>query len=434
MSEIQRLIGEFNWTIFSDKHITETQMKKLIFIVIALCGLAMAYTYHEAYLIGGPTLPPSIHSSGMGNLRILPPVNSTNALWAPSLLPESGFTAEASFYANHVGEDRSMPLYDTFEDRIGWSSYVSTAQTYGAFSGFISYGFNDAWLPTVAAGYAPIYDSRYTYREQIRESNGPAEDMLLGVWSIDSDGQLAAPIFGICERISKYGSIGLSVAFLSGTIEMHRSPAAGDSVVHNAYPWEAAFDYDTIYSADLSGTMINVSAVATPTDRWQIGLRYTPKVEFDESLYADLLPSRLGLGVGYRPPGYVISRVVFEAEMAAYSELAEADSDFAEMTDCWEFRLGLEHIMPSGIPLRIGAYHSIIPLADPVAKTGFTLGSGVAFGPVVANLNAGYEMSKYNHHDQFPETWLPGSPDDREDMDQVTEGILYGGIGLRVEF
>lgn len=407
---------------------------KYIITIALIATLALGYTYHGAYLLDGPVAPPDAAAYAMGGLRVLPPASSANVVWAPGTLPQKGIHAGLNLSLTHVSETRAMPLYDTFDNHAAWTPYVSMTQTYADFAISAAYGFEQEWVPTIAVGYAPIFDTRYIYREQVRGGDGPAQDQLLGVWSIDGEGGLAGPVFGISEAIMEYATIGVSATMLSGTIEMHRSPAVQDSIQHNAEPWEAPFDKDTVYSAELSGTMINLSAVITPTDRWQIGLRYIPQTDLGESLYMNALPSRFGIGVGYRPAGYVMSRIVAEAEMVGYAAIAEEDSAFAMLEDAWEFRLGMEHILPSDIPLRIGAFYRKIPLADPIAKSGFTIGSGVAFGPAVVDLGACYEMTRYYWHDQFPQSWLGGSGGDREDLDRVEEGILTGSVSIKVEF
>jgi len=214
---------------------------------------------------------------------------------------------------------------------------------------------------------------------------------------------------------------------------MRRSAPVGDSL-SNSEPWEAVFAADTFYSADLSGTMINFSIVATPTERWQIGLRYTPKVTFDKTLYPDLLPSRLGIGFAFKPSGYIPSRIVFETELVRWSELAEADSAYAVLKDAWEFRIGLEHQLSPTVPLRVGAHYRTVPVADPVSRIGFNVGSGIRFEKFFIDYSAGYEMSEYNHHDLFPESWLPGSPADRTGNDKVQETTLSGALSVGYEF
>ncbi len=407
---------------------------KYIVIIALIATIAMGYTYHGAYLLDGPVAPPSAEILGMGGLRVLPPENSANLIWAPAALPKKGISVGVNLSLTHVSESRALPLFDSFDNQVAWTPYVSMLQTYPDFAITASYGFEGEWIPTIALGYAPLFDARYIYREQVRGGSGATTDVLLGVWSIDSDGGLAGPSIGISEAILEYATIGLSASILSGTLEMSRSRAVGDSITHNAEPWEAPFDSDTLYSAELSGTMISLSAIITPTERWQIGLRYTPKTDLGESLYMDFLPSRLGIGVGYRPSGYVMSRIVAEAEMVGYGALADEDSAFAVLEDAWEFRLGMEHILPKNVPLRIGAFYRKIPLADPIAKSGFTIGSGVAFGPAVVDFAASYEMSRYSWHDQFPNSWLGSSSGDRENLDRVEEGILTGSVSIKVEF
>jgi hypothetical protein len=409
-------------------------MKKAILTLTMIAAIAAGYTYHGAFLLDGPIMP-SGAASGMGGLTVLPPEEPAAAIWAPANIPSDGLHIALDMGLVNAGEERSLPLFDSFEDRIGWTPYANTTETYPNFAGFVSYGFDKQWVPSIAAGYARIYDANYIYREQLRQDEDPGADRLIGVWSIDSEGALAGPAFALREDIMGYASVGVSMTMLSGTIEMHRSPAASDSIVHDAEPWEAVFDDDTTYSAELSGTMISISAVANPTERWQIGLRYTPSVDLGESKYPDMLPSRLGIAVGFRPPGYVVSRMVVEFEMVGYSALAEKDSAFAQLDDSWEFRIGLEHMLPRNVPLRIGAYYKKIPLIDPVARTGFTIGSGFSFENVNVDLFGAYQMSTYNHHDQFPESWLPSSYStaNREDYDRVYESLLTGGITVEVE-
>jgi len=257
----------------------------------------------------------------------------------------------------------------------------------------------------------------------------------VGIWRIESEGRLAGPVVAISEDILEYATVGISAAFVSGELSMSRSAPAGDSLSYNAEDWEAVFSADTHYTAEISGTHLTLAAAAYPTERWQIGLRYSPGMETGDTLYPSLLPGRIGIGIGYLPPGHVVSRFVAEAEMVQYSQLAEEDSvNYGSLQDIWNFRVGLEHILHGGMPMRVGAYYKCVPLPETITRLGFTIGSGASFGPAELNVAAGYEMSEYSHHDQFPETWLPNSPDDRDDYDRVKEGKLIGSISLDIHF
>ncbi len=408
-------------------------MKKVIAIVLGAALFAGAFSFHGAFLLDGPVMPNSSASAGMAGLRVLPPEESSAGLWAPACISRGGLKISAGLGLAGMREERSLPLFDSFDERVGWTPYAATSQTYPLYGIWLSYGLSGEWMPAFSAGYSQVFDANYTYREQVRLKDPP--DRLLGTWSMDSEGALAGPTVAIREDVLGYGSVGLSATLLSGTIEMHRSPAAQDSVVNNAEPWEAAFLADTAYSAELSGTMISLSAVATPSDRWQIGLRWTPEVNLGESLYPDLLPGRVGLGVGYLPPGFVASRVVVEFELVQWSSLADEDGAFAEMADAWEFRLGLEHRITNNMPLRLGVYHYKVPLVEPVVRTGFTLGSGAVYNNVKLDFFGGWQMSTYYHHDQFPESWLPApySTANREADDRIHESLILGGVTLAVE-
>lgn len=407
-------------------------MRSSIFLLFPM--VIFAYSYHGAYLLDGYAPPPNISAIAMGGMTVLPPRDAGNALWSPALLPGGGANISVFFRATNAEENRQLPLFDSFDDLVGWTAYASTIKTYPCLSASASYAFERDWLPTLGISWSRVFDARYVYREQVRERSGAGADRLIGVWSIDSDGGLFGSSIAVSEKILNYGHIGLSATFLSGNLEMRRSPAIGDSATNNAEAWEIVFANDTIYEADLSGTLLNAQIVATPTDRWQIGIRYSPKVELQKTLYPDLLPSRLGIGLGYRPSGYVPSRIVAEAELVRWSELADADSAYAVLSDAWEFRIGLEHKIRHNFPFRIGAYYRKLPLPETVSRVGFTVGGGKKFGIVTVDFSAGYETSEWRHHDQFPESWLPGTIPDRTDMDRVQETVLNGALGISIEF
>ncbi|HHS49968.1 MAG TPA: hypothetical protein ENN07_02515 [candidate division Zixibacteria bacterium] len=410
-------------------------MKRAILIIALISAFAGAWTFHGAFFLDGPIMPSGSATAGMGGLRVLPPDEPSSALWAPTAIPREGLVLSANVDLARMSENRALPLYDSFNNRAGWTIYASSAKTYPAIGAFASYGLVGDFMPSFVVGYSTVFDANYIYREQVRQREDPNIDALLGTWAIDSEGALSGPTFAIREDILHYGTVGVSATLLSGEISMRRSAPADESAVHNAEPWEAVFEADTSYSAELSGVMFSLSAVATPTDRWQIGLRFSPEVDLGESLYPDILPSRLGIGVGYRPPGYVVSRVVAEFEFVGYSTLADKDSAFAEMTDSWEFRVGLEHILPGNVPFRVGAYHYKIPLIDPVPRTGFTVGSAVSVGPARVDFFAGYQMSTFRHHPQFPESWLPRPFEtaNREDLDRIEESLFMGGLTIVLE-
>ena len=68
-------------------------------------------------------------------------------------------------------------------------------------------------------------------------------------------------------------------------------------------------------------------------------------------------------------------------------------------------------------------------------RNGFTVGSGFKVGSAVSiDISAGYSMSKYYHHDLFPDSWLDDDYEDRSDRDLVCESQLYGVLGINFEY
>jgi len=402
-------------------------MKKLSFLIVAFlfCALVNGQTYHGVFIIDSPVMGLNTAASGMGELSIIPPDNTGNAVYAPHALPgKAGFFASVNFGLLQANESRAMPLYDTFDEIVAWTAYTNNSNIYEEIAVFVGYRFAGDWLPAISAGYAPIFDTRFDYKEQIRDKD---TDTLIAIMTIESSGILAGPVVAISEDFLDFASIGASVTFISGELSIKRSePITLRSNLPDYENWEWSLYSGPFFSEDISGTYISISAIGRPTKRIEIGLSFNPGIDLGNSEYPDL-PGRFGFGLGYRPPGHIISRIAAEVECVQYS-LDEA------MNNAWNFRFGLEHKLPSGIPLRIGAYQNEIPSLDPVVRTGLTIGSGLNIGIVSIDLSAAYQMSKYKQHDLFPESWIDESAGDRTEFDEVTENILFGSVGINVQF
>ncbi len=409
-------------------------MRKIFVLAATLFTIAtvFAQNYTGMFFLNAPLTSSDAKSFGAGGLTVLPSYSASNAFFAPNRLTEKdGFFATATFGGQSFYETRQTPLFDSFDERVGWMTYVDNRDFYENFSAFVGYKPKGEWIPAFAAGITPVFDSRYNYEEQIRNDDGT----LLGTWTIESNGVLMAPVIAVSENILKYASVGVSAAFLSGKPQTKRSVPMGTNPVTVSEKWESAL-YDSEFSEyEVSATVLTLALSGKPFDNLELGLRYTLETDFSENTpLPDKLPSRLGVGFSFMPGGYEPTHVTFEAELVAWESVAETDTLFAACEDVWNFRIGVEHKLPADVPVRFGAFQQSLPVEN-IVETGLTAGSGFAINKNVSfDFAVGYVFSKSSHHDLFPESWHAGSNENLENSHNVRESSLIGNISATVEF
>ena len=365
-------------------------------------------------------------ATAMGGLTVLPPEGAANTAFAPaSIAGQEGFFAFVGGKLVQSVERREIPLYDNFGSTIAYTAYSNNKKTAGSASVFAGYRLGGEFSPAISVGYAPFYDANYEYTEQVRNES----DVITGTNHIKSEGCIAGPAIAANLKVSRWGKIGAGVHILSGTIDYERS--AMDSWQLELY--ENMLLRDTL-STDWSGMAINISAIITPIERLEIGFKYRPQIIADDTgALNGVIPSSMGIGIAYRPTGYVKSRLVFECESMSYEEVGDEDANYAQLENTWAFRFGVEHLLPSGALFRAGAYHYLIPLQDEIATTGFTAGSGFKVWKAQLDFAGGYEMRNYTNHSLFP---VGDEPEDGVyvPIDKVKDSRLYGSIGLNINF
>ena len=398
---------------------------KIIYITIGIIALIVfpvfGQSYHSTVLLDMPSGCNSAAVSAMGNVNIIAPEGAANAVLSPANLPSRcGFYASFQSKINYHKEKRAMPLFDSFNDQVAMSIYNSNNNSYLSGSAFVGYRLKGEWSPTLAIGYGPVYDSRYNYSHMVRNS----DDEYQYTDAITNEGMLSGPTFATGMTLSKWGRIGMGISILSGEYEFTSSDTVqlldlSKDVVN--------------FGDDLSATVLMVNGVFTPTNRIELGFSYSPSAELEGSdPYPHNLPSKLGFAVGFRPSGYEISHIIFEAEQIGYEDISDTYKEYAYFDNTWAFRFGIEHILPSGVPIRAGAYHYEIPISRAVTRTGLTCGSGFKIPHATVNFGVGYLMSTYDQHQLFSKT--TDTESEEIIIDEVRETGLYGNIGINIEF
>ncbi len=402
-------------------------MKKILLMVItvALSVSMFGGSFHTMLMLDRP-LEGSPASMAMGGLSILPPEGAGNTPFAPaSIAPEEGIFAHVGGNIIQQVERREIPLFDSFGSTIAYTAYSNNKSTLGRASVFAGYRLGGEYSPAISVGYAPFYDANYEYEEQVRNES----DVITGTNHIKSEGLIAGPAVSANIRISRWGMVGAGVHILSGTIDYERS-AMDTRLVQN---YENLLLRDSL-STEYSATAINISAVATPIEHLEIGLKYRPQVKAEDvAPLNSVIPSTFGFGLCWKPTGYVMSRLVFEAENTAWSELGEEDANFEQLEDAWAFRFGVEHLLPSGTMFRAGAYHHLIPLNEEIVTTGFTAGSQIRIWHATIDIAGGYEMRNYYYHSLFPTGDAP-EEGESETLEHVKDSRLFGSVGVNVNF
>jgi len=427
-------------------------MKRVFFIITIITIISSLYSYsilekETGNFIGN--LDP--HSAAMGSavgaggLRLLDSmVNPANIT---GLKNGFGFQGTGSFLMN--SDNRSLPMYNSFDAYSGDAVYASNVNTFADFAGGIYYkkAISDFEL-AASLQYRPQVSFKADYFEQVRNnwnSNNNGYPLKIAQNSIESKGGINAIAFQTAFKYKNIGSLGLEVAQLLGDSEMERSviwtPEAQD-IMNNALN-------DTINTLDreFSAIQFTVGANIHFSPRFDLGLKITPKVELDvtgnkdgvdvnnavfvytkfdstgtplDSLtYAQyVLPMNARVGFSFKPRN--IMRTVMNCDVE-YVKWSDTNPLY---DDAINYYIGVEHILNNKIPFRFGFNYTTgyglhedsgFVFANEITTPTFTAGTGFTFlEKFTFDISLEYSNRQYETLDLFMDNyyWRDGEYED----------------------
>ncbi|MCA9751073.1 MAG: hypothetical protein KC591_02700, partial [Gemmatimonadetes bacterium] len=202
-----------------------TRLRTLAWAVVIAAAVgapeARALTFLQA-MTGDEAAPVDARSAAMGRSHGATGFVGVTASINPALLARARvLEITASGNVHRMQETRSIPAYDSFDAYLVESIYALNHMS----SSDISFGVagspdGDDFGSRVGLGvtYAPIWDFRYDYTEQIRDPNAftqPRDD-LLGLNDIQSDGRIAATSLGAALQVFDWLDLGVALDVARG--------------------------------------------------------------------------------------------------------------------------------------------------------------------------------------------------------------------------
>ncbi|MBN1948753.1 MAG: outer membrane protein transport protein [Candidatus Cloacimonetes bacterium] len=316
-------------------------------------------------------------------------------------------------------EDRSLPMYNSFDAYSDDATYVSNTHYMNNFTAGFKYAhqFQDLRL---AAGlsYRPVVDFSSNYEEEVRNNANSDYDQYppaIAYNYLEGTGSIYALGFSTAVNYRDRLTLGLELQQMNGDTELNRSIVWSDWALDNipslagvasqlnrefsAFTWQAGLHWkadprlgfglsfrprvEFDVSGDLDGAALEDSYYAYYGYRHiyedSLGL-HDEIVLTDSSAYADYsTPLTVRAGVSYEPRNVMRTWFNLDVEYVQWSEVNHL------YDDALNFYVGLEHRLLDKIPLRLGfnyqttyALHEQegLTFANKVVTPTFSVGSG----------------------------------------------------------
>jgi len=427
-------------------------MKKAFFIITLITIISGLYSYsilekETGNFIGN--LDP--HSAAMGSavgaggFRLLDSmVNPANLT---SLENGFGFQGTGGFLID--SDNRSLPMYNSFDAYSGDAVYASNVNTFADFAGGIYYkrAISDFEL-AASLQYRPQVSFKANYFEQVRNnwnSNDNGYPLKIAQNSIESKGGINAFAYQTAFKYKNIGSLGLEVAQLTGDSEMESSviwtPEAQD--IMN----DTLNDTINTLEREFSGFRFKVGMNFHLSPRFDLSLSIAPDMKLDvtgdkdgvdvetavfvytkfdsmgtalDSLtYAQyIFPMNARIGFSYKPRN--IMRTVMNCDVE-YIKWSDTNPLYEDAINCF---LGVEHILKNSIPFRFGFNYTTsyglhedsgFVFVNEITTPTFTAGTGFTFlEKFTFDISLEYSNRKYETLDLFMDNyyWRDGEYED----------------------
>jgi hypothetical protein len=364
-------------------------------MAIAIALALAAGTAHGASFLDRPWGTPeaglSARSRAMGGAGVA----SANGVYSLADNP-AALVLAADSRASVVGgvmrasENRFVPLFDTFDSYVDEAAIAVNDHAYASLTGGV------AWDPRrwrgvrFAAGVLDRLDPRYDYYDERRTT--ATTDVVVSERFIRTRGVLRSASFGAALPLDFGPGIGVAFHRWFGTIEDR------DALVPRATTVSGRV---TELSRRISGHSFSLGAAWRASERLDVGVSYetAPRLHEDYALVRDdsvlsppesnvdaRLPSRLLLGVAYRPRNAFRTTFALDAVYTPWSDLKDPLLPDAAFLDTWDIRVGLEHIYYNALPGRIGFRYARAYALREADRAAFTFGIGHRVGRVAIDL------------------------------------------------
>jgi len=357
-----------------------------------------------------------------------------------------GIQLSSSFTRNE--DNRSVPLYNSFDNYVDDAVYSSNTNVFDNYAGAI-YASLNSLSHTAGLGfyYKPLLSFDGDYSEQVRNNYGTDNDTypeIIAMNQINSKGVLEQKgiVYAMGIDLGEISSIhfGFDYSLMDGRIDHKKSILWTDVAKNTVAAINSSFllpDVIDSMRTRINGYQVKLGTTIKLNNRLGIGIVYTPKAMLDSKgsvsmfrspstvntigyyLSSDfeqdyILPAEARLGLSYKPQN--IMRTWFNTDIE-YVQWSDIDKAY---DDVFNLYCGVEHHLENRLPLRLGfqAYNSYlvandidaegnsIIIAKNILTPSITGGSSIDLAKnLKLDLGFSYSFREYEALDMFGDTF-----------------------------
>jgi hypothetical protein len=397
-----------------------------ILIIITLAGSLFSYSLLERET-GNYTGSLDPRSIAMGSASVAGGNRLLDTIINPGNLPLMQNKLGVQFYGGIITnfDDRSLPMYNSFDAYCGDATYVSNVHPFEQLAGGVYYKHKLSNFDIAASFiYHPYIDFTSDYLEEVR--NNANSDLnsyppIIAKNYIEGEGSINAFSVVTAAKYKEIATFGIRFSKLMGDANLKRRIIWSDYSIEEI---ETLTDTTNTLERDFEAFQVQIGTVFNVDKRLSLGLSVTPSIDFDvtgtkdgidledtDSLtYAEYsAPLKFRAGLNYKPRNIMRTNFNLDVEFVQWSELNKL------YDDAYNFYIGVEHCLKNKIPIRIGfnyqtSYylndHSGLVFADKVTMPAFTAGTGFTFlENFIFDIAVEYANRQYETLDLFPDSY-----------------------------
>lgn len=422
----------------------------VVWALLVVLGVvtARATTYLDTGF-GTPVGAASARALAVGATGISLRTGSEALFLNPAVLgPQSDrVTLDLTFGVTQANEDRLIPLFDSFDSFIDETGVAFNRNTYGTVSGGAVWQLPTEMPMSLGATIADRFDFDYDYFEEFRNPDGTSSsrDELLENRTLSLDGRVRSVSLGYSSTIVHQVSLGASLHRYFGTVDRDR----------RVHYFTTGADSLWLASQDLGGWGWSLGGYGHVNDRIDLGASFegpftlsgtrttttngatagAPNVTASADAEVKY-PGTLRFGGTYHPRNILRTTFSIEAERRFWERVGTrvpgVFGDSVTVRDTWDFRVGLEHVLYNGLPLRFG-FRYLENYADPESdRSIFSAGIGYKFAGYVIDVTGLYHRQTSRQDFLFNPSYLTFQAPDT--LEKVEDSILQVMFGLSRSF
>lgn len=362
--------------------------KSIIITLALLLAVAVlsAWSITDTYF-GNKIIAMGARNQAMGGIGVFDDMRPSGFSINPANLTLMDITVglEGSALLNRDEDNRSVPLYNSFDAYIDDAVYVSNINFFYdyALAGFASYDVIENGRIGLGISHRPLLSFEGIYEEEIRNNRNTDYDRYaekLAVNMIENKGTLNQfdNVLSLGYELGDEVSLNAGMAYLvldgyaKSAKTIRWTPEAYNLLRENniSDPEDVLPDYTLTENVNYSGNRLKFGTAVRLNKILGFGVTYTEKTELDrkgktreineeclawdasdESTDIDekyLLPSELRVGFNYQPRNIMRTWFNMDVELVKWSQMGK------NYDDQYNFYVGVEHHVTNRLPLRLG--------------------------------------------------------------------------------